>query len=83
MRVEGSIDGSGARRALRAALFLGGAMAAAQAGAFDISVRSERPGHLFTDSDAIEMDVGVQGVTAPATVEYRVSETSGPWTASG
>ena len=50
---------------------------------FGVRVISSRPGHLFADSDLLDVRVQVSGAKAVVSVEYAVEESAGPWKDKG
>ncbi|MBU4365796.1 MAG: hypothetical protein KKF10_01535, partial [Verrucomicrobia bacterium] len=50
---------------------------------FGVRVISSRPGHLFTDSDPLDVRVQISGAKAAVSVEYAVEESAGPWKDKG
>lgn len=53
------------------------------ASGFGVRVLSSRPGHLFADSDPLDVRVQVYGAKVSASVEYAVEESAGPWKDEG
>lgn len=68
-----------------AAVYLAGAAAAEPAAppAFTIRAVSPRAGFLFTDKEPVDVRAQVAGAPGDVTIEYTVSESDGPWRASG
>jgi len=63
---------------------LGGGSALAQnPKALSVTPASPRAGFVFTDSEPIEMQAKVTGLTGPAQLQYRLTETEGPWVQEG
>ncbi len=76
---------------LAAMMLLGPGLVAAVAEAraasgFGVRLISSRPGHLFTDSDRLEVRVqvcGADGAEETVSIEYAVEESAGPWKDQG
>src|SRR5450759_4085625 len=62
---------------------LGAAAEAHIASGFGVYVISSRPGHLFADSDLLDVRVQVSGAKTAVSVAYAVEESAGPWKDKG
>ncbi len=71
------------RCAVFALMLAGLPLAASAQEALTVSAVSPRAGLLFTDSEPVDVRVAVSHAAGPVTVEYRLTESEGPWQASG
>jgi len=69
--------------AMPACVMLGTATGAHAARGFGVCVLSYRPGHLFTDSDSLDVRVHLSGAKGIVSVQYVVEESAGPWKDEG
>ncbi|MFA6292816.1 MAG: hypothetical protein WC637_13595, partial [Victivallales bacterium] len=69
--------------ALMVCPILGAAVEARGVSAFTVRVISSRPGHLFTDTDSLDLRVQVSGAKAAVSVDYAIEESGGPWKDKG